>query len=544
MQRTFVLIVLGACWMGTAIVQAAEPATADLLAALKSPDQAARLSAIDQLGAAPAQAAAAVPALTGLLQDPSADIRGHAAHALGRLGDAAKVAAPELVKLATDADATVRRKALDALRQLRPGPQVTVPLFAKLMADADAPVRLRAMHALADAGEEAVPFLIEALKNEKAAYWACLVLRDLGPKAKAAVPALIERLADPRPEIRREAILALAAMAEAAAPAAPQLVKALDDKPVHAAAVFALGSIGAAPAGAEAKIRATLNDPDHTAGVAGTWALAKLHKGEKEYVVWAAEALVFYLKDPDARCRTAAARALADLKPGPDISLPIFEKTFQGADEKVVEGALDAVAALGAQAVPNLIKALKHERLRPRIVSVLGQIGPAAAPAAEALAGLLDDKNPLTQKEVAMALAKIGPAAKAAVPALAKAVEQEGAVGYGAAFALGKIGPEAAAAEAVLLKTLESKDESAALIGAWALAQIHPKCNQCAAKAVPVLIRGLADEEAQYRVSAADGLMAFGPLAKQAAPALEKASKDGDQGVREAAAEALKAVGT
>ena len=42
------------------------------------------------------------------------------------------------------------------------------------------------------------------------AYWACLILREIGPEAKAATGALTAKLKDPRPEIRREATLALA----------------------------------------------------------------------------------------------------------------------------------------------------------------------------------------------------------------------------------------------------------------------------------------------------------------------------------------------
>ena len=61
--------------------------------------------------------------------------------------------------------------------------------------------------------------MMAGLKNDKAAYWACLVLREIGPAAKDAVPALVEKLKDPRPEIRREVILTLAAMDDAAMPA-------------------------------------------------------------------------------------------------------------------------------------------------------------------------------------------------------------------------------------------------------------------------------------------------------------------------------------
>ena len=72
--------------------------------------------------------------------------------------------------------------------------------------------------------------VLEALKNEKAAYWACVILREIGPAGKVAVPALAEKLKDPRPEIRREAALALGAMGGAAQPAAGQLAALLGDE--------------------------------------------------------------------------------------------------------------------------------------------------------------------------------------------------------------------------------------------------------------------------------------------------------------------------
>ena len=100
---------------------------------------------------------------------------------------------------------------------IRPGPAVMVPLCVKLMEDSDPGVRMRVLNAISEAGPQAVPGLIAALDNEKAAYWACLVLRDMGPAAKEAVPALAAKLNDPQLDIRREAILALGAMEEAAA---------------------------------------------------------------------------------------------------------------------------------------------------------------------------------------------------------------------------------------------------------------------------------------------------------------------------------------
>ena len=522
----------------------AEATVSELVALLKSKDDAARLSAIALLETKGENATEAVATLTDLLGDGSAGIRAHAAHALGQLGKAARPATPALVKLVADSDPVVRRNALGALRHIRPGPQVTVPLFAKLMEHGDPSLRHRAMAVLAEAGEEAMPFLIASLKNEKTAYWACLVLAEIGPKAKSAVPGLMELVADKRPEVRREAILALAAIGEAAAPAAAQIAQGLDDKATCAAATYALGSLGKAPDEAEAKIRKNVQDPDKVIRAASIWAMAKLHPGNKQFIRRATQSLVMLLKDPDPRARAAAAHALNALRPGPDVTLPIMAEVFKGADEKVVIGALDALAGVGPQAVPNLVSAMRFEKARPRIAYILGQMGAAAAPAVDALTVLIDDKNPETQQEALIALAKIGPAAKSAVSALSKSLQdRQGPVCYGIAYALGCIGPDAIAAKPALLKAAGSDDESIALICAWALVQIHAGCKECAEKTLPVLVRGLSNPAVQHRLTAAETLGALGALAKPAVPALKKASEDDDTTVRNAAAAALKAIG-
>ena len=350
-------------------------------------------------------------------------VRAHAAEALGEIGEPAKPAAAGLIDLLADADAAVRRQAIHALGAIRPGPHVTVPLCVKLMDDADPGVRMRILHTMAEAGTPAVPGLIEALKNDKAAYWACLVLREIGPAAKAAVPALTGKLTDPRPEIRREAILALAAIGETAADAAPQIATLLDDKDCSTAATFALGRLGHIPADAEVKIRANFKSDNRILACASLWAMAAVHPEDKELRRQATEELVAGLKDPSECVRQAAARGLAALPLAPEITVPIFEKAFKDADEATVRDALEAMASLGAQAVPRLVESLKYEHLRARVAFLLGEIGPAAAAATEPLAKLVGDKNPRVSEESILALAKIGPAAKAAVPALLKAFQ-------------------------------------------------------------------------------------------------------------------------
>ena len=543
--RTWLLF--GAVWaslaLGGPVSRAEEKSAADLIGALKSADEPGRLQAIDQLGALGDKAAAAVGPLTELLKDPSAKVRAHAARALGEIGAAAKPAVPALAELIKDSNEMVRRQVVKAVMRIRPGPQVTVPLCVKLLEDPDPGVRHRILQAITEAGPQAVPALIAALKNDKAAYWACLVLREMGPAAKAAVPALAEKLKDPRPGTRREAILTLGAMNEAALPVLPQIAACLNDEHTRTAATFVLGQLGQIPPDAEAAIRANAKSNDAFLSSFSLWALARVHPEDKQLRREATEQLIARLKDPEAFVRVAAARALAALPPAPEITGPIWQKALQNADEVTARHALDALAALGAPAVPRLIEALKHEHLRGQVVYILGQIGPAAAPAAEALAGLVNDKNARVAQEAALALAKIGPGAKAAIPALVKSLEGEGANSHAVAYALGKIGPDATVQKA-LTGLLKSSDRDLALVSAWVLAQVRPVTAEIAAQTVPVLTAGLAAPLPLERQSAAEALGNLGSLAKNATTlaALQKAASDDDRAVRDAAADALKAI--
>jgi HEAT repeat protein len=532
-------------FLSASAAQAAAPASADPLAGLKAKDEAARVKAIDQLAEKGAKAADAVPALTALLKDKSATVRAHAANALGHFGAAAKPAVKELAALVDDPEVVVRIQAVQAIAAIRPGPKVAVPMFEKLVQGNDTPVRNRVLQILTEGGKDSVPFLVEALKNKKTAYWACLVINQIGPDAKDTVPGLAALLADKDPLTRREAAMALAEIGPAAAAAIPQLTKALDDKMDCVSATYALGIIGKANAEAEAKIRKNLESPDEVLSVGSIWTLARLHPEDKKLVREATEKLVVGLKAKDELARLAAARALAALKPGPEISIAVLDKALQGADEEVIRDALRALAAgLGPDAVPKLVEALKHEKARFYVVCMLGDKGPDAKAAVGELVKLLDDKNPDVQNEVPMALAKIGPAAKDAVPALVKALaEKEGHVRYGVAYALGRIGPQAIEAAPALVQMLDGQDESLLLISAWALTNIEPKNAKTAAKSVPILTRGLGDKTAVFRQGSAEGLKNLGALGKPAAAALKKALKDEDKGVREMAAEALKAVG-
>ena len=93
------------------------------------------------------------------------------------------------------------------------------------------------------------------------------------------------------------------------------------------------------------------------------------------------------------------------------------------------------------------------------------------------------------------------------------------------------------------VENLGGADQFLAMSAAWALAQIDPKCDDCAPKTVPVLIKALDEPDAITRVHAVQALGALGPLAEDAVPALKKTLEDEIEDIRAVAAKALEAIG-
>ncbi len=551
LQRAFLLVAFGGtlmlgCTQGEKPSNSTPAAGCPADCSKECPEEEAATETTEQAAAEDTGAAAdTAESLTAALADSSAEARANAARALGAMGAAAKPAVPELTALLADEDATVRRQAVQALHAIKPGPDVMIPLFTKAMQDSDPGVQLRVLRSLAEAGEAAVPGLIEALKNDDVAYWACVVLRDIGPAAKAAVPALTERLKAPQEEIRMQAVLALGAMGEAAQPAVPEIAATLSDQHMAAASTFVLGELGAIPADAEEVIRANAKSEDSALRTVSLWALARVHPEDKEVRREATKELVTRLKDENPHVRSIAARGLAALPPAPEIEMSIWEEALKDADPATVRMALDAVASIGAPAVPQLVEVLeKYDGLHVEVVYILGQMGPEAAAATDALAKLVMAEDLHLATEAILALGKIGPGAKDAVPALCAALEEDDETNaHAIIFALGSIGPDAAKAEPQVLKAMESEDKALAVIAARTYVEIQPSVTpEAAAKALPIMAAGLADPLPETRKAAADGLAILGPLAKEAVPALEKASTDNVKSVRDAAADALKAI--
>ena len=128
-----------------------------------------------------------------------------------------------------------------------------------------------------------MPALTAALDDKDAAYWACLALAEIGPKAAPAVPKLGAQLDSSEPEVRMEALEALAAIGPASKPLAGKISTLLskdDTAGVRYAAAYALGMIGERAAAVQPLTQA-MDDQDEFLRVTAAWAYVRLVEKEK-----------------------------------------------------------------------------------------------------------------------------------------------------------------------------------------------------------------------------------------------------------------------
>lgn len=147
------------------------------------------------------------------------------------------------------------------------------------------------------------------LKNPATQQDATMALAQMGPKARLAVPALLEALKSPDKNVRSSAAFVLGRIGTEAKSAVPDLIDALKDsnQDVRLAAAIALQWIGS-------EVKRT-----------------------------AVNALVGVLKEQDADLRGRAASALADSGPEARYALPALKKALKDPDERVRQAAASAL---------------------------------------------------------------------------------------------------------------------------------------------------------------------------------------------------------
>jgi HEAT repeat protein len=513
-----------------------------LVKELSSNAPAARYEAAKLLAEFCANGNSAVPALIELLKkDSDPTVRAAAARSLGYLADPKSDAVPALVKAIVDKDPRVRRNAVAAIHRIHPGPTVVLPLVVPVLSDADPATVAQALASVSELGEKVVPAMIEGLKNEKARYWALLVLADIGPAAKGAVPEIKKALSDSKVEVAMQAALTLAAIGPDAKDASPELIAALDNpsNAVRFGAAYALGKIDAKDA-APALEKMMAEGKSQFLRAVCAWALVELNPHDAALADRALKLLGEALKSDDARVRRGAVKGLSELKVSPDRVAPLLIPALGDKDPQIVEIASLALAKAGPKFAADIAAGLSDEKSREGAVRTLGRLGAGAKDAAPAIAAALKDAPPAFKRELLFALAMIGPdSATTVAQATAAMKDASPDVQRAAIYALGKMGPAAKDAIPALRENLKSDDHFLRMVSIWALLQIEGKNPGLVALAVPVLIDALKSDHELRRLEAARALGGLGPAAIPALPLLKELSESDSPEVRKAAADAV-----
>jgi len=322
-------------------------------------------------------------------------------------------------------------------------------------------------------------------------------INQLGPRqgadAARAVTGLSNALEDDDNEVVWQAARRLGDFGALAAPAVPALTAKLssDDSKIKAYSVFALGRIGEAakPAAAEIVALAT---------------------------------------DEDALVRRAAIRTLRTIKPDRALTIPLFTKALQEADQDQIMPILHTLAEQGPEVVPVLREALAHKEASYWAMLVLSEIGADAADATPELVSLLSHENAEYRAQAVMTLGDIGPAAKAAVPAIVNSLETDewSAVRYASAYSLGRIGDKSA--DPAIRAAGRGADFFQSVTCGWALAKLNPDNEQIQQAAIKLFVIGLGKDDPNIRRASARALFELKASGEDVAPKLIAALDDAD----------------
>jgi HEAT repeat protein len=251
--------------------------------------------------------------------------------------------------------------------------------------------------ALKEAGDDAVPFFIPALARRdsiiNSAYvklWtnlpgvikrrletpilardvrlrAVVALREMGPPARAAVPALIARLSDPNGTVRLHSAIALGNIGPDARRALPALEPSLKSQSytVRVYTAHAVWQITRQPEPALSILKDGLKDQQ----AAFRYSTAIFLGEMGEAATSAIPALELAARDPDMTVASCAIRSLGEIGPS---TTPILTNLLADPNPALRIDAATALGKLGAQAriaVPLLVQALgDHATANPTLI--------------------------------------------------------------------------------------------------------------------------------------------------------------------------------
>jgi HEAT repeat protein len=282
-------------------------------------------------------------------------------------------------------------------------------------------------------------------KDPAARRYAAGVIGSMGPKAEAAVPALIAALKDPDENVRGRAAFALGRLAPPGrgAGAVAALADALrdSDMQVRKNAASALAGFGSEAKAAIPALIADLNDnSDASLRVDAAWAIRRIGPDAQTL------ALLLTKLQSNPASQLAAQDALLTMSEAEaKAAIPRLKAGLQNPDVNVRRNAASFLLyfnKLAQPAVPEVIAALKDSDPTVRVFAIdaLGAIGLKAEGAEPALLAALNDPQPAVRRVAVLALGSVAPESRSVASAVTRELrENDPTIKLAAAVCLAKM---------------------------------------------------------------------------------------------------------
>jgi HEAT repeat protein len=404
--------------------------------------------------------------------------------------------------------------------------------------------------ALVAIGEKAIPALANLVKHTNPLVRTCAAraIGNIGPMAKAAVPALKAALTDRFVEVALEAACSLCRLNDSTADAVSLVKNAIETgtMSVPAAAIEAIPRMGDAARDLLPLALSKLDDANPATRFAVVSLVGTLPATE---AVKAVPAVAKRSTDPEPEVRRRVGATLERLGATAASAAATLGAALPSETDEVARNQfVDALLAMGVAAkpaVPALLPLMTDgntpQTTRLKLISAVALADPASAEVAMQLIAIANGTDMFARRVAVLALANLKPMPADAVATLVRLAKTDASqsIRVAAMKALALAGVKAKAARADVAKIAAGDNPAPAAWGKVALAAMDGDITKAAA-----LVRaGLSDRFVVARIVYAEALALVGPTATDV-PALVAMLREKHEGAKEAAAVALGLVGS